>query len=436
MLDKPEPAQIFNLLERSRARNFQERIEQAPPTLASIQPRLDAATVLLEFWVGRRSAAVLWVTRDAAGILPLPALGGSLPQISSFVKQASTGSAEGWRLAAADAGQRLLAAVPPLQWPQTRHLIVVPDGPLGEVPFELVGVGGSLVVERFDVSYLPSAVILQRAIPGWGSSWAFPWKRQLVAFADPSVSTAGARGTYEELGGPELRGLPASGEEARAIAAICPGRAELHLGKENLKAHLLQGRAAGVPLLHLGTHAIADILNPERSRILFSSAREDQGADFLFLKEVYDLDLRQVDLATLSACDTERGKTIRGEGLQGFSRALVAAGARAAVTTLWRVADEPTREFMKQFYYELNRGHPKAEALRLAKLRFLRSNTSLQHPQFWAAFILSGDGLRPIPRVVPWSVLLGVGALIVVVCALALRQRSKARRDRTARQPT
>ena len=146
-----------------------------------------------------------------------------------------------------------------------------------------------------------------------------------------------------------------------------------------------------VPLLHLATHAVADVMSPARSRILFSPARADDGADFLFLKEVYDLDLRGVDLATLSACDSERGKLVRGEGPQAFSRALLSAGARATVTTLWRVSDEPTRDFMKQFYFELNRGETKGQALRLAKLRFLRSGSALAHPRYWAAFVLIGD---------------------------------------------
>ena len=56
-------------------------------------------------------------------------------------------------------------------------------------------------------------------------------------------------------------------------------------------------------------------------------------ADYLFLREIYDLDLAGVQLVTLSACDTERGKVIRGEGVEGFSRALLAAGSASAITT-------------------------------------------------------------------------------------------------------
>ena len=292
-----------------------------------------------------------------------------------------------------------------------------------------------LIVERFDVSYLPSAAVLLRDSSGPSHFWAPPWRRQLVSFAAPRILPA-SRGAAMELGGAELSNpLPASADEARAIARTCPGRAQLFLGSANLKRHLLEGAAAGVPLLHLATHAVADMTSAERSRILFSPDREQDGADYLFLKEVYDLDLRGVDLATLSACETERGKLVRGEGPYGFSRALLSAGARAAVTTLWRVADEPARDFMAQLYFELNRGKPKAEALRLAKLRFLGSGTALRHPRYWAAFILTGDGLSPIPRVLSWSMLLGAVGVLLLGGVAAMLVRNAAASRSAGRSP-
>src|SRR5262249_57367337 len=106
-----------------------------------------------------------------------------------------------------------------------------------------------------------------------------------------------------------------------------PGRAELHLGADAQKRFLRQ-ELGGVPLLHFATHAIADTRDPDRSRILLAPTAPGGAADYLFLREIYDMDLAGVELATLSACQTERGKVIRGEGVEGFSRALLAAGRR------------------------------------------------------------------------------------------------------------
>jgi hypothetical protein len=77
---------------------------------------------------------------------------------------------------------------------------------------------------------------------------------------------------------------------------------------------------------------------------------------------------------------------------------------------------------MKQFYYELSQGRAKAEALRLAKLKFLRSGSALQHPRHWGAFVLNGDGLQPLPRVLSWGALLMPLAGALLLLGLAARR--------------
>jgi CHAT domain-containing protein len=138
-----------------------------------------------------------------------------------------------------------------------------------------------------------------------------------------------------------------------------------------------------------------------------------------------------VDLVTLSACDTEAGKMVRGE-VQSFSRAFLAAGARSTVTTLWRVADSPTADFMGLFYRNLARGESKAQALRNAKLDFLRAGGELAQPQYWAAFVLNGDGRAAIPRVIPWIWFFDAVVVLALLTYL-VRRRSAARTSRSLR---
>src|SRR5579859_121935 len=123
--------------------------------------------------------------------------------------------------------------------------------------------------------------------------------------------------------------------------------------------------------------------DPERSRILLAPSEPGRDFDYLFLREIYGLDMKGLQLVTLSACDTERGKIVRGEGAQGFNRAFLPAGAAASLASLWRVADHPTAELMTRFYYELSRGRNKSDALRKAKLAFVASNSTLAHPRYW-----------------------------------------------------
>jgi hypothetical protein len=78
----------------------------------------------------------------------------------------------------------------------------------------------------------------------------------------------------------------------------------------------------------------------------------------------------------------------------------------------------------------LSQGQTKTAALRSAKLAFLRSGSPMQRPQYWAAFVLNGDGWNRGPRVVGWSILLAGAGMIVGLSGLALRAgRQKARTE-------
>jgi CHAT domain-containing protein len=165
---------------------------------------------------------------------------------------------------------------------------------------------------------------------------------------------------------------------------------------------------------------VVDYDDPDRSRILLAPDSLAAPLDYLFQSEVYDLNLKGVELVTVSACDTARGKFIRGEGVEAFSRAFLAAGSAATITSLWRVPDVPTADFMKQLYFHIAQGKPKAEALRLAKMRFLMSDTPLASPRYWAAFVLNGDGWNSVRRVIPWSVL--AAGVFVVLMSVSLAQ--------------
>jgi Uncharacterized protein conserved in bacteria len=155
------------------------------------------------------------------------------------------------------------------------------------------------------------------------------------------------------------------------IARLLRGRSELYFGADARKAELQHG--VNAPVLHFATHAFADRNDPARSFILLASS------DHLYLPEVNDLVLKEVDLVTLSACETDAGKLVRGEGVQSFSRAFLAAGARSVVTSLWPVGDRATADLMLGFYSRLAEGQFKSDALRLAKLDVLRHPESA-HP--------------------------------------------------------
>jgi CHAT domain-containing protein/tetratricopeptide (TPR) repeat protein len=400
---KPSTDELFQWMERSRARTLQDRVAARTPLVEPqvqiIQTHLPPETLLVELWMGTQESVAVWMTPAASGMVRYGPGAGLVKQISQLLR-ATQKDGDDWKQSSGEVGARLLAGLP-LQ----RHMIVVQDGPLN-IPFEVLSVPGTddLLIQRSDVSYLPSARLIAMSDAS-RRSWLWPWNRELVAMGAPPLSSSDALAQNEQW-----QPLPASADEVRGIARILPGSAETHLGADARKSYLLDHHLEGVPLLHVSTHAVVDPERPERSRILLASAAGN--ADYLFLDEVSSLDLKGVDLVTLSACDTARGKMVAGEGIQAFSQSFLGAGASATLTSLWKVADAPAADFMKQFYYSLGRGASKAAALRSAKLRFLNSNSALSHPKYWAAFIITGDGWNPTTPVIPWS------AIIVALAAI------------------
>ena len=401
-IGRATPDRLFDLIERSHSRAWRDRLGlTSDVTLRDVQRVLPADALLLDYWSSANGSAVISITRGRAAVKRFDL---DPDTVKRLIDTLSAGPSHAQRTAA-ESLSKIVADIPA----GVRHVIIVPDGALALVPFEALPAGGSLLIEKAAVSYVPTAAMLFRAHRPQRST-APPWTPMLRAFADPIGK--GAR-------------LASSADEARSIAQELGGRSELHLGADDRKTYL-SDVTAPAPLLHIASHAIADANALERSRILFSPD------DDLFLREAYELPLRGVELAVLSACDTERGRLMRGEGVQSFSRAFLAAGAQTTLTTLWRVPDAPTASFMKVFYHHLQRGASRDEALRQAKLRFLRSGNELSDPHYWAAFVLTGDGIRPIPRAVRWMTvaLIAAVALVIVLAAIMFR------RGRSTSRPT
>lgn len=117
----------------------------------------------------------------------------------------------------------------------------------------------------------------------------------------------------------------------------------------------------------------------------------------LTAEEITVLDLTGCELVVLSACETNVGVRRAGQGIASLQKALHLAGARAAITSLWKVPDAATRELMSDFYRRLWR-EKKAPAAALweAKQR-LRSVREIDgRPRYatrdWAGWVLTGEG--------------------------------------------
>lgn len=291
--------------------------------------------------------------------------------------------------------------------------VVIPDGALHRLPFEalVTKAGRSPVATRYwlddgpAIRYAASATLLQR-IAARGDVDG----NRVLSVSDPvydpaagaaSARAAVLRGRFARASGPLAR-LPGTARETEAIL-----KAFSHAAADGVT--VLQGIEAGEPrvraalpgnrYIHLATHGLVD---QERGDLfaalaLAPPAVETGRADddgFLQLFEIYGLDL-SCDLAVLSACGSQVGRAVEGEGVFALSRGFVAAGARRVVASQWSVDDASTALLMEEFFGRIAavwgdaRPAPFTTALRDAK-RAVRARQEWAAPFYWSPFVLTG----------------------------------------------
>ena len=270
-----------------------------------------------------------------------------------------------------------------------RSLVIVPDGALSYLPFEALAAGGTkgdYLVERFAVSYAPSATALAAIRESRGGANA-PAKG-LIAFGDPVYTTAPRAGAER---GFSFNQLPYTRTEVNAIASLFEAaERRTYLGAEAREERVKTEDLGAYRYVHFAAHGMIDEKYPGRSGIALSPAGDPREDGVLQMGEVMRLKLR-ADLVTLSACRTGLGRLTGGEGLIGLTRAFHYAGTPAVVASLWNVNDAATADLMKSFYQNLRAGLPKDESLRRAKLQLLEGKSrAWEHPYFWASFVLVG----------------------------------------------
>jgi tetratricopeptide (TPR) repeat protein len=234
------------------------------------------------------------------------------------------------------------------------HLIVVPHGLLHSVPFHALFDGEKYLIDRFAVSYAPSAGIYSLC------------HRKKSSASEPALI----------IGVPDER-APLIEDEVRAVSAILP-QSRLVMGAEPGDEAI---RATGINyrLIHIATHGFFRQDNP-----MFSGIR--LGSSYLNLYDLYQLKLN-AELVTLSGCATGLNVITAGDELLGLTRGLFYAGAQSLLLTLWDVHDASTSEFMASLYRNLPKASDRATAFQTA-VRDVRSR--YPHPYYWAPFTLTG----------------------------------------------
>ena len=260
------------------------------------------------------------------------------------------------------------------------EITFVPEGPFCLVPYAaLQDSNSSYLSDSFRIRVLPSLTTLQliHDCPA-----DFHTKTGALLVGGPCFKHIIYQGGL-------LVQLPGARKEVEMIGRmlnVSPLTGEMATKHEVLK------RISSVALVHIAAHSKMEtgevILAPKTT----GDNPQPQEKDYLLtMKDVIEAGLR-ARLVVLSCSHTARGE-VMAEGVVGMARALLGAGARSVVVTLWAISDEGTLEFMSFFYDALAKGKKASEALNQA-MKCMREIEKFKEVWHWAPFILIGDDVN------------------------------------------
>lgn len=415
-------------------------------SLSDVQANLPTNTALLSYFLGDSSLFAFGVSSDKIvidSIANLTALKQDLDNLLSFVREydweaiKDSGNTQQWTQSSHALYQQLVKNILDLLGSNPEKLIIIPDGQLGYLPFDVLltnpvseitstklGTFPYLIKElplRYE--YSASLYIRQQShentIPNQGDYAGFAPKYENTPLLAESKMTRG--GASRDV----FYDLLYNKEEVQQASGLFNSQVFLD---DQATEQAFREFAPRSNLLHLSIHAFADDQDPMYSGLVFSQADTTAEDNFLYAHELYALQLRS-NLAVLSACETGTGQLARGEGIMSLGRAFKYAGCPNVAMSLWKVNDRTTQRIVRSFFEQLAAGADKDVALQQAKLTFLNeAKGPLAHPYYWASLVLIGDDL-PLADSSPtyrYAIFIGLGLLMLVGIIVLIKRRKNA----------
>jgi len=327
-------------------------------SLNEIKEKLKNDQQLLQYYVGKEDVYVFVITAESYQFLKL----GGVPEMRLLVNKLRE------QLIIRNSVLPLTTLLYDFLTPKEMtisnpNLIVIPDGILAYVPFEiLTDSAETKLLENYAVSYnsaLSFIVVNNERMQEYPNYWS------------------GFGVTYNGN-----KSLSKSKEEIEIIGQLTEGK--LYLNEAVTKEQIFH-QARKSRILHLALHGVINENNPLYSEFILED--EKITASEIYNQKVFS------SLVVLSACETGYGTIQKGEGVMSLSRAFSYAGASSTLMSLWEVPDQQTAKLMSYFYKHLEEGEATDVALKKAKLDFVNNSSTqyLKHPYYWAGFVVSGD---------------------------------------------
>lgn len=305
-----------------------------------------------------------------------------------------------------------------------KRLVIIPDEEIGLLPFDAFlrnkpsagqtgyeGLGYLIRDYTFSFGYSSSLISTERTELKGGS--------RVFAFSPDYNNTGPGTASPHQLKG--------AGDETASILKIFRGKE--FTGRQATESNFRKAMKTPA-IFHLAMHSLSDSSDSKYSCLVFDKQSDTVSDGNLYN---YEISLSRINspMVVLSACNSGTGTLYHGEGLMSLARGFILAGASSVVKTAWEVNDETSAAIIKRFYFYLSNGSAKDEAMRLAKLDYIRNNPPVySNPYYWAAYEVLGDNS---PVVQKYRTSLIILIILIVPAAAALIIYFRRRRIFSAR---
>ncbi|MFZ6656679.1 CHAT domain-containing protein [Undibacterium sp. TJN19] len=212
-------------------------------------------------------------------------------------------------------------------------------------------------------------------------------QRNFASAAEVKINAASPLNKQQHQQLQQLLALAGVDQEIKTLQKLAPGNTLLN-ADFTVAAFGQKVQTGDFQIVHIASHGVFG----GNAEDTFLMAHDDLiNMDKLQnLLRAGNMKNKELELLTLSACETAEGDDRAPLGLSG---AALNAHAKSALGSLWPVSDDAATMLMGQFYRNLAMpGVSKAQALQKAQLELL-SNESFNHPFYWAPFIMVGSWL-------------------------------------------
>lgn len=299
-----------------------------------------------------------------------------------------------------------------------RRLVIIPDGPLMQLPFE------TLATKPDGDAYNKLSYLLNDHVVSYSFSASHLLAARQPPKNKPTLLAFGFTGGANERSADAAK-VEIAGSETELLALSEKFPDGTFLFGDGVTEKNFKDNAARFDLLHLAVHGSGDT-GENYSATLYFRDKDGPEDGRLYWYELYNMNLR-ASLAVLSSCESGIGKTYRGEGMLSMANAFTFAGCDNIVMGLWKVDDQLSVKLMDTFYSELLNGMAIDEALAMAKRTYLASADQISaNPKLWGSLVAYGE--TPILRAdeiqTSW-VIIALSVLAAAIVLLVVKTRKK-----------